>query len=930
MAHQRGFQKSSDIEIYKKVMGQVDLPPFLAGSWQFYQYNMPSEFQDFIQKSQWTVSELAESQINHHIEAHKRYLVEQERSYRAHGRDSISTGAASLLSSCAARLIELLQSSDNFLLDVETVAKNLNSPTLLTILRDPRLPYPALRAFMNLPANHGPANAAETARANIDVDEAILANEAYVRSRGAERNKDKVGLIRLSDAEVIFGASSMEVDGDGQELARLIVRKDPPKGGFEFFDAKRPRSLRLQPSTEAFISTFNRITRGILQNLNWNNVFIAGGMVLTTLLHVDPAKDDDVTVKDCDIDLYVYGLTPSEANEKVKEIYDVWASNLPPGNRQRLVVKNARTITFLSDYPNRRIQVVLKSLASPTAVLLNFDLDPCALGFDGTDVLMLPRCARALETGYSTFTMDLIWGHHLGDRRSTQDARVFKYADRGFGVRILPSYIKSFEVDLHKRIKYQSDLRPTKAKRRFEKDEPGLKTLKRIVYLAQDMVHRFYYGITDLSEKADWMTDEEWDGMLREHEETLEARLEEIPTIHIGSLDSVGMHIGLPGGRQGVGGFEIWMRHHEAWKLDAMGKARLDLTSLSSTVYDEEIYDDLPGYRWDASFDAAAFAETIDSYNDELFIWLREVHGPDIESVFEKQITIPIEVPFKLEDYISTLASPVLEEADIYNGNENERCLLIPVHELARGTSIIPDLVDSDSATDGNLRYWVIGNDLMWALGENPPSTNGEPDRIFETLWSIFRWCQLSDGSDDSLYTLALAFRRRNPHVLDLGPLPAVSETGGERGGGASGSSPSSHADTNTGTPATATETATETETPHMLIEPTARKTMGVLGEYEARLFQQWAFHVPESVYRHYQDVYNGNYDEDRFLYPFPDELFWKDGDEGTGEIEWVVPVAAEEGNGADADTGAGAGAGGVKRKRESTGTTDSTTSSGV
>ena len=91
----------------------------------------------------------------------------------------------------------------------------------------------------------------------------------------------------------------------------------------------------------------------------------------------------------------------------------------------------------------------------------------------------------------------------------------------------------------------------------------------------------------------------------------------------------------------------------------------------------------------------------------------RQVHGPDIQSVFEKQITIPVEIPFKLEEYISSLVSPILEEANIYNGNEGERRLLIPIHELGKGTSIIPDLVDS--VTEGNLRYWVIGNDLMWA-----------------------------------------------------------------------------------------------------------------------------------------------------------------------------------------------------------------------
>lgn len=73
--------------------------------------------------------------------------------------------------------------------------------------------------------------------------------------------------------------------------------------------------------------------------------------------------------------------------------------------------------------------------------LLNFDLDQAAMGFDGTGVWMLPRAARALVTGYTTFTMDLVQGHYLNDRRATQDERLFKYASRGFGIRFLESYL---------------------------------------------------------------------------------------------------------------------------------------------------------------------------------------------------------------------------------------------------------------------------------------------------------------------------------------------------------------------------------------------------------------------------------------------------------------------------------------------------------
>jgi hypothetical protein len=567
-----------------ETMSRIDLPPFLANTWRFHQGDVTQEFDSFIRESHWTVSDLVQAQIHHHIEAYKKRLEEQGLSYRAHGRASAGIGAASLLSTTAARLIELLESSDNFLLDVQTLARNLNSSTLLVILKDPRLPYVALRSFMNLPANCGPANAAETAKSSVDIDEAILANEGYIRSRGDERNKDGKGLVRLSDAEAIFGDSTVKRDAITQELVRVIVRKEPPKGGFEFFNAKRSRSLQIQPSTEAFISTFNRITRGILRGLNWDNVLVAGGIVLTSLLHVDPVRDGDPGVQDCDIDMYIYGLTPSEANEKVKEVYRVWARNLfiYTNNVQKVVVKNSKTITFLAGYPNRRIQIILKSLSSPTAALLNFDLDACALGFDGTDVLMLPRCARALETGYSTFTMDLIWGHHLRDRRSTQDIRVFKYATRGFGIRILPSYVKSLEVNYYKHETHPPGHEPQRSKKvehRIEAFEPGLKILKRIAYRAKDMVQRFYYGTESLALKPEWMGDDEWDELGEQDrrlvgEPAEDKELMAIPSISLSDLDTRDLHRNLPDGRRGVGGFEIWMRHHEAWRLDAEGKAR--------------------------------------------------------------------------------------------------------------------------------------------------------------------------------------------------------------------------------------------------------------------------------------------------------------------------------------------------------------------
>lgn len=176
-------------------------------------------------------------------------------------------------------------------------------------------------------------------------------------------------------------------------------------------------------------------------------------------------------------------------------------------------MKNARTLTFLTKYPNRRIQIILKIVPSPTDVLLNFDLDACALGFDGSQIFMLPRFVRALETGSSMFTMDLIWGHRFRNRGASQKTRLCKYAERGFGIRVSPSYARSLESTLPLRSKAGSDpigseqhsakdnevVRTSEQRERFPQGkECGLKTLKRVAFLGRDFVHRFVYGVSPI------------------------------------------------------------------------------------------------------------------------------------------------------------------------------------------------------------------------------------------------------------------------------------------------------------------------------------------------------------------------------------------------------------------------------------------------
>ncbi|KAJ7711821.1 hypothetical protein B0H16DRAFT_1480030 [Mycena metata] len=273
---------------------------------------------------------------------------------------------------------------------------------------------------------------------NVAAHARILVNERWLRD--SQHDDWRTGMLTLEDAPVIFPNSILTSE------ARLVFRFDALPG-FEILCEDRESHICIQPSTTAFKRNFEVLSDHLLDNLDWNNVFAAGGMVLGALMVVRPSafhSHHPGHWASSDIDLYLHGLSADAANKKILHIFDVFRSNLPTGMRT-LVIRNSHTITFYAEYPIRRVQIVLKLVSNPKDVLLNFDLDVCSLGWDGANVWMLPRAARALER-CNTFTMNLLHGHYLSERRATQPQRIFKYADRGYGIRFLPSYISSLST----------------------------------------------------------------------------------------------------------------------------------------------------------------------------------------------------------------------------------------------------------------------------------------------------------------------------------------------------------------------------------------------------------------------------------------------------------------------------------------------------
>jgi hypothetical protein len=389
--------------------------------------------------------------------------------------------------------------------------------------------------------------------------------------------------------------------------------------------------------------------------------------------------------------------------------------------------------------------------------LLNFDLDPCAIGWNGSEVFMLPRAARALETGYSVFTTDLIHGHYLSTRRATQEIRVFKYAERGYGLLFTSDVLKSSDVDFSNRSPHRLPYAPYRGNSKWKqihKDVPnvshltGKKAFKKIQWNANDQVQRLYFG---KSEGYDYIEDlrtkvKEVGLRVGDSEEGSDRYYDAqnnsitIPNAFFYQVSGTQQGAGQPGGHSGLKTAENFLRMCALWKLDKKGEIHSDIRTFQAydTSYGSNAYADMPRYDWNPSFEAKTLCRDMEGHNSQLFYAVRRsietyLHRPptyvgyfnrrfrrfmgnsNFQDAMEKQITLPLWVPLELERYIETIAAKTSQKILIHATNR--------MHAIHGRTE----------TEDWNLRIWIISHETMWAH-----SISREIDEIFEVLWAIF------------------------------------------------------------------------------------------------------------------------------------------------------------------------------------------------
>ncbi|KAJ6256325.1 hypothetical protein Dda_8823 [Drechslerella dactyloides] len=186
---------------------------------------------------------------------------------------------------------------------------------------------------------------------------------------------------------------------------------------------------------ETFLKNFNIFTEGSLKNLDWSHIVAAGSSVMTPILAVpeEDAKDDDTLshyyhskfAPVSDIDLFIYGTKDeSVAIKRMEAVEKTIAKNL--GKKNVLSIRTKNTVTIVSEYPNRHIQIVLRLYSSISEILTGFDVSCACVAYNGEQVFANPRAIVSWMLQCNDID--------LSRRSPSYEFRLAKYRKRGFEI----------------------------------------------------------------------------------------------------------------------------------------------------------------------------------------------------------------------------------------------------------------------------------------------------------------------------------------------------------------------------------------------------------------------------------------------------------------------------------------------------------------
>lgn len=200
---------------------------------------------------------------------------------------------------------------------------------------------------------------------------------------------------------------------------------------------------------------FDLVTNNMFLCMDWDNVLIAGGSILSLIGNVPSEyKKSDETLKRWfssvkpfgDIDIFLYGLTDRQATKKIFEIYESIKKVVPT---EILCVRGPRAITFVIGGGHRHVQIVFRNFKTVAEILSSFDVDSCAFGYDGDKVWCSPRSHHAITHSVNTV--------NVYKASSSYEYRLSKYGKRGFAVYVPNFTEENLNEQIYTRPPHQSE-----------------------------------------------------------------------------------------------------------------------------------------------------------------------------------------------------------------------------------------------------------------------------------------------------------------------------------------------------------------------------------------------------------------------------------------------------------------------------------------
>ncbi|KAI0824362.1 ankyrin [Trametes gibbosa] len=261
-------------------------------------------------------------------------------------------------------------------------------------------------------------------------DEAEL-RKLFATDKGNIRLQDPhVGLVDLFDAPDDIRATCMRVVTDGDDLSTHYVLP------LSETQRRKDGEPAMVSGLDEFKKNWAIFSEGALSQLtDWSNVVVAGGSIQACLTPIpDTAKASKRAMRKyfhgsafpaSDIDLFMYGMTPEQAEAKMQVVYEAVRNSVP---WDVTCIRTKHTVSIHSQYPYRSVQIVLRLYSSPAEILAGFDVDaPCCL-YDGERVWANPRAIVAMMRQCNTVDVT---------RRSpSYEVRLAKYSARGFEVHV--------------------------------------------------------------------------------------------------------------------------------------------------------------------------------------------------------------------------------------------------------------------------------------------------------------------------------------------------------------------------------------------------------------------------------------------------------------------------------------------------------------